>query len=103
MSEQSAPDPGQEPKPIGEILEDPDQVIEFQGDPERAAEVQRVDLDDELAAKQLEIDELWEEIQAGRADEGALERYDALKRSMVEIDADRFQARGEQGGKPSDK
>jgi hypothetical protein len=91
-----------EPKPIGEILENPEDVIQFQGDPDREAATKEADLEDERQDLQQEAADLIEEIEAGRAGPDAESRLEQLKNDMVNTDADIFEARRKQGGKKPD-
>jgi hypothetical protein len=91
-----------EPKPIGEILENPEEVIQFQGDPDREAATKVADLEDERQDLQKEADDLIKEVEAGRAGSDAENRLEQLKNDMVNTDADIFEARRKQGGKKPD-
>ncbi len=88
-----------EPKLIGEILESPEEVIQFQGDPDRQAATKETDLEDERQDLQEEADNLIEEIEAGRAGPDAENRLEQIKNDMVNTDADIFEERRKQGGK----
>lgn len=97
MSEQNP----EEPILLNDILqENLDEVMNFTGDPERQNQVRQADLKAEQAAIQAEINELWEEIQSGRADDGAHVRLDELKQSLLATDADLFDARSAQDVNP---
>lgn len=90
-----------DPTLIQEIVQNHlDKVMDYQGDPERQRQVHQADLEDEQAAIQAEINDLWEEIQSGRADTGAQARLDELKQALLATDADMFDARSTQDVNP---
>ena len=90
-----------EPSLVGDILNNQlDEVMNFQNDPVRQEQVHQAGLTSEQAIIQAEIDDLWGEIQAGRAGVGAQERLDDLKQALLSTDADLFEARSSQDVNP---